>query len=298
MELYLGTVQFGMDYGIRNQKKPTLDESIEILEYAVRNGIDTIDTAYNYGDAEKVVGAFLKQTKVKRENLQIFSKLKPNILDDEPFVNWEALIIQNLEESLERLGTDYLDGYLLHSSRYIFDERIVEQLERLKEKKLVHKIGVSIYEPEEAKKAAELPMIDAIQIPFSIFDQRLLKENFFKRKEVSEKEIFSRSAFLQGLILMDEEEVPEHLSKAKPIIQKIKEICCKENINRVELAIQFVKQQTQIDYLVFGVDNLDQLKQNICFFNRDTIDQSLLSEIAKDFDALDADLVMPSLWAK
>ena len=90
----------------------------------------------------------------------------------------------------------------------------------------------------------------------------------------------------------------EHLSKAKPIIQKIKEICCKENINRVELAIQFVKQQTQIDYLVFGFDNLDQLKQNICFFNRDTIDQSLLSEIAKDFDALDADLVMPSLWAK
>ena len=72
MELCLGTVQFGMDYGIRNQKKPTLDESIEILEYAVRNGIDTIDTAYNYGDAEKVVGAFLKQTKVKRENLQIF----------------------------------------------------------------------------------------------------------------------------------------------------------------------------------------------------------------------------------
>ena len=51
MQLCLGTVQFGMDYGIRNQKQPTLEQAVEMLDYATQNGINHIDTANAYGTA-------------------------------------------------------------------------------------------------------------------------------------------------------------------------------------------------------------------------------------------------------
>lgn len=296
MKLCLGTVQFGMDYGVNHQKKPDLKEAIKLLDYAVDHGIDTIDTANAYGDAEQVVGQFIKQTSVDRNNFRLFSKLKPNILDNVPQEQWIEVIKNNLTDSLKRLNTEYLDGYLLHSSRYIFNDEIVNILEKFKKEGLVKKIGVSIYEQAEGERALKNPLVDAIQLPFSIFDQRLLKGRFLE--SINSIEVFSRSAFLQGLILMDEDKVPVYLEKAKSIIKKINQICVKENINRVDLAINFVKQQKNIDYLVFGIDNLEQLKEDIQYFENDSIDKELLQNIAKEFDDLETEIVMPSLWAK
>lgn len=296
MKLCLGTVQFGMDYGVNHQKKPDLKEAIKLLDYAVDHGIDTIDTANAYGDAEQVVGQFIKQTSVDRNNFRLFSKLKPNILDNVPQEQWIEVIKNNLTDSLKKLNTEYLDGYLLHSSRYIFNDEIVNILEKFKKEGLVKKIGVSIYEQAEGERALKNPLVDAIQLPFSIFDQRLLKGRFLE--SINSIEVFSRSAFLQGLILMDEDKVPVYLEKAKSIIKKINQICVKENINRVDLAINFVKQQKNIDYLVFGIDNLEQLKEDIQYFENDSIDKELLQNIAKEFDDLETEIVMPSLWAK
>ena len=64
MELCLGTVQFGLDYGIIGQKKPPLEYAVNCLDYATQNGIAAIDTAAAYGNAEEVVGAFLKKKTV------------------------------------------------------------------------------------------------------------------------------------------------------------------------------------------------------------------------------------------
>ena len=83
MDLCLGTVQFGMNYGIRGQKQPNLKEAIKMLDYAVQNGIANIDTANAYGTAENVVGEFLKKNTVGREQLFIISKCRPNLLDNE-----------------------------------------------------------------------------------------------------------------------------------------------------------------------------------------------------------------------
>ena len=126
MKLCIGTVQFGMDYGINNQKRPTLDDSIKMLDYATQNGIDNIDTAFAYGSAEDVVGAFLNKKTITRDKLFIISKFKPNELDNVKPENYQKVIEENLEKSLKRLGTDYLDSYMLHSSRYAFNDEILE----------------------------------------------------------------------------------------------------------------------------------------------------------------------------
>lgn len=297
MELCLGTVQFGMDYGIREQKQPTLDKAIEMLEYATNHGIHTIDTANAYGTAEDVVGTFLQRRTVPRENLFIISKLKPNLLDGHDESEYYDIMKANLEKTLSRLHTDYLDSYLLHSARYIFEDAIIDTLDRMKTEGYVRKVGVSVYEPEEAVKCIERPNVDFMQLPYSIFDQRMGNAGVFEKAESDTIQIHSRSAFIQGLILMEENEVPKFLEEAKPIIRKIDELCQKYEISRISLAMNYVKLQSRISHLVFGVDNLQQLKDDIEIFKED-LPQDLVRDIAKEFSDIEANIVMPSLWTK
>lgn len=297
MELCLGTVQFGMDYGIKGQKQPSVDQAVEMLDYATHNGITTIDTANAYGTAEDVVGVFLSKKTVSRDKLFIISKFRPNLLDEVSPNEYYSVMRANLENTLSRLHTDYLDSYLLHSARYVFDDEIIETLNRMKRDGLVRRVGVSIYEPEEAKKCIDRPNVEFMQLPYSIFDQRMEKAGVFEYAKKDNILIHSRSAFIQGLILMNENEVPDFLSKAKPIVRKIDVLCHRHGISRISLAMNYVKQQSRISHLVFGVDNINQLKENIQIFQED-IPADIIEDIAKEFTDIEADIVMPSLWKK
>lgn len=297
MKLCLGTVQFGMDYGIKGQKQPSVEQAVEMLDYATQNGIDNIDTANAYGTAEDVVGTFLGKKTIARDKLFIISKFRPNLLDDVKPDKYYEIMRKNLENTLSRLHTDYLDSYLLHSARYIYNDAIIETLNRMKDDGLVKRVGVSVYEPEEAKTCIERPDVEFMQLPYSIFDQRMEKTGVFKDAEKDNIQIHSRSAFIQGLILMDEDEVPPFLAKAKPIVKKISMLCERHGLSRISLAMNYVKQQSRISHLVFGVDSLEQLKEDIQIFGED-ISKDIIADIAKEFTDIEADIVMPSLWKK
>lgn len=299
MELCLGTVQFGMDYGISGQKQPSVEQAVEMLDYAVQNGINTIDTANAYGTAEDVVGAFLRRQTVPRESLWIISKFRPNLLDDVKENAYYAVMKENLTNTLERLGVDYLDTYLLHSARYVYNDAIIATLNRFKQEGYTRKVGVSVYEVDEAKKCIERDNVDFMQLPYSVFDQRMKAGGIFDlaKKQGNTTQIHSRSAFIQGLILMEENQVPDFLSKARPIVRKISELCRKYEISRIALAMNYVKQEASISHLVFGVDNIEQLKEDIRIFQED-IDRNVIREISREFSDIEADIVMPSLWKR
>jgi len=297
VELCLGTVQFGMNYGIKGQKQPSVEQAVEMLDYATQNGISTIDTANAYGTAEDVVGTFLAKKTIARDKLFIISKFRPNLLDGVATDDYYRIMRENLENTLSRLGTDYLDSYLLHSARYVFSDEIISTLNRMKQDGLVKRVGVSVYEPEEAKKCIERPNVEFMQLPYSIFDQRMEKAGVFKEAERDNIQIHSRSAFIQGLILMGEEEVPSFLAKAKPIVNKISLLCQRHGLSRIALAMNYVKQQSRISHLVFGVDSIEQLKEDIRIF-QDDIPADTIDDIAKEFRDIEADIVMPSLWKK
>lgn len=297
MELCLGTVQFGMDYGIKGQKQPSVEQAVDMLDYATQNGINTIDTANAYGSAEDVVGAFLEKKTIARDKLFIVSKFRPNLLDDVGQDKYYEIMRNNLENTLSRLHTDYLNSYLLHSARYIFDDEIIDTLNRLKADGLAERVGVSVYEPEEAKKCIERPNVDFMQLPYSIFDQRMEKAGVFEYAKNNNIQIHSRSAFIQGLILMEEDEIPPFLSKAKPIVRKISLLCNRHGISRIALAMNYVKQQSRISHLVFGVDSIEQLKEDIRIFG-ENMSKDIIADIAKEFTDIEADIVMPSLWKK
>ena len=297
MELCLGTVQFGMSYGIRGQRQPEFSDTMKMLDYATQNGINTIDTANAYGTAEDLIGQFLSKKTISRDNLFLISKLQPNVLDNCNEEQYYSIIKDNVERSLYRLHTDYLDSYLLHSSRYVFNDKILDALNKLKQEGYARSVGVSVYETHEAQRCIESSKVDFMQLPYSIFDQRMDKERVFEYAKGKGIIIHSRSAFIQGLILMQENEVPSFLKKAKPIVRKITELCDKYQISRIALAMSYVKMQAGISHLVFGVDNIEQLKEDISLFEY-SIPKDIIMEISKEFDDIDADIVMPSLWKK
>ena len=296
LDLCLGTVQFGMDYGILNTPMPKIEQSIECLDYATQNGIRAIDTATAYGRAEEIVGEFLNKKTVNRNDLWISTKFRPNTLDDVDPNDYKKVIKENIINSLTTLNTDYVDAYYLHSARYAFDSEILEALYSVKQEGYAREVGVSVYEPEEAFACFESEFVDIIQLPYSIFDHRMKDKGVFSAD--NRCHIDSRSAFIQGLIMMTENEVPVFLEKAKLILRRIEAICKDTGLSRIELAMAYVKREDAISHLVFGVDSIEQLKCDIETYNNIDISSDLLDNIEKEFDGIEAEVVMPSLWKK
>ena len=298
MKLCLGTVQFGTRYGIQNADQPSLDDCMKMLDYALHNGVDYLDTAAAYGTAELVVGELFRRRVVRREEVCICSKLSLDISSGLSVSEIRHLIEHQLKTSLERLGTDYLDACLFHQAKLAFHPAAQEALATFREGGLVRRCGVSVYAPEEAQACLESEWVDMMQVPASIFDQRMLKEGVLDTAvRRSNFDIHSRSAFVQGLIMMRSENVPETLAQgaAREAVRRLDELCLSHGISKMKLAIQYVKHLHSISHLVFGVDNLTQLREYIKAFHEEW-SSDILEDIAQEFRELEPKVYMPSQW--
>ncbi len=297
MELCLGTVQFGMNYGVFNQPKKDMDYCVKCLDYATQNGINAIDTATAYGIAEEVVGKFIRKKTINRNDIFISTKLLPNILDNYSSTEYKKIIIENLESSLKTIGTDYIDAYFLHSSRYVFDNEILEALQVAKEKGLAKEVGVSIYYNDEAKSCLNNTYIDYVQVPYSVFDRRMRDAGLFEAAADNKLKVDTRTTFVKGLIKLKEEEVPDYLSKAIPILNHLDNISLDTGLSRIELAIGYVKKEKSINHLVFGIRDMEQLKYDIEAFSKE-LPEDIYIEMDKAFKNIDTDIIVPSLWKR
>jgi aryl-alcohol dehydrogenase-like predicted oxidoreductase len=296
-KLVLGTVQFGLDYGINNFKgKPGRKKSLAMLEYAWQKGVRIFDTAYAYGDAEEILGEFIKDHNLGAE-IKIITKLRPNVLSGRKG-NISGIIKKNLEESLERLNRNYVDGYLLHTPGYIREPKVVAALKKLKKRGLVKNIGVSIYELDDAIFAAGLAEVDYIQVPYSIFDQRLDNKIFWNLTKKNKITVFARGAFLQGLFFMPQEKIPKHLEKVKFYLNKLDSIIKKSHLTRQQAALLFSCCNKNINYVVFGADSIDQLAENLKTVENSPDCEKCISELKNEFRDIEKSIVFPSLWKK
>ncbi len=295
-ELCLGTVQFGMKYGINNQigRQPTRDESFEMLDYAIEHGIDTIDTACAYGEAEEIIGDYIRVSG-KKNKLKVISKLRPNVIDGRKPA--KKIVVEECKNSLHRLSVEQLDGYLLHTPEYIYQEEIMAALVGLKKEGHVENIGVSIYDLKEGYAAIDTGVVDYIQLPYSILDQRGIKEGFICAAKSAGIKIFTRSAFLQGLFMMEHDFIPEHLQKAVPYLEKIEKILKQYEVDKISAILQFVKQEEHIDYLVFGVEKIEQLEEDIQKAGQADVPEECLQQLKKEINNVAQSIIFPSLWA-
>ncbi len=297
MKLCLGTVQQGLEYGINNKYgKPSKEYSQKIFYEAVKHGITMFDTARAYGDAELLLGEYLKEHG-NRNEIKIISKLRPNIL--EGCKDIYDTICRECEGTLKRIGVESLDGYLLDTPEYIRDPKVVSALLKLKEEGYASHIGVSIYNIEDGDVAINTGAVDYIQLPFSIFDQRGKNSGFLRRAKEAKITVFARSIFLQGLYFMDAGSLPEKVKRAEPMLRNWELILEERHANREEVLIEFVKQSKEIDYLVFGVDTVEQLQRDISVFESESkLDETIWNIIGEKFSDVEESIIIPSLWAK
>lgn len=295
--LCLGTVQFGLDYGVNNKVgKPSKAHVFEMLDIASDRDIQYLDTAAAYGNAEELIGEYIVSRRAKNK-FEIISKLKPNLINqnsEKP----EIIIEKEIIKSLKEMNLEVLNGYLLHTPTDFYHSKIMEGLIRSKEKGLVKNIGVSIYEFNHAMDVVSSDMVDYIQVPYSIFDQRMDRELFFESAKRNNVKIFARSAFLQGLLLMDRNKLPQQLEHAKRYLKIYEEILAKYGMTKIEGAIHFSYDNSNIDHLVFGVDNKEQLIKNLDIIDKNTINMNYTKEIKEALSNIEESIIFPSLWAK
>lgn len=293
MKLGLGTVQFGQNYGISNQRgKTPINEAVAILQYAEDKGIDLIDTASLYGESENVLGTLLPD----QHNFRIVTKSAIYKKEKTSSNNAEDLKLK-FYNSLNKLGESRLYGLLIHDA----DDLLVEGgdilynvLQELKKDGLVDKFGVSVYSGEQIDHLLKRYTIDLIQVPVNVLDQRLINNSYLKRLKEKDIEIHVRSVFLQGLLLTDTESLHSFFDPIKPILFKYRDFLYSHGLNPIDGAIGFIKGVSEIDYVIIGVDNLAQLKENVKCFSK-SYDNSLFDSL-KMYSLDDPKYLNPSLW--
>lgn len=249
MKLALGTVQFGLSYGVANSSgQVRLPEIIEILNRARQAGIDTIDTAVLYGQSEMMLG------EAGVSGLSVVSKLPP--LD--PTID----IATEVAGSLKRLGLQRLHGLLLHRSQDLAGghaSSIYSTLRSLTERGLVEKIGVSIYDPVELE-SIRFP-IDLVQAPYNVLDRRLADSGWLARLKDRGVEVHTRSVFLQGILLMPKDRRPEKFSRWQSVLSAWDDWLIETQQSALSAALAFAAGNGMIDRVIVGVDSCTHLEQ-------------------------------------
>lgn len=287
-KLSLGTVQFGLDYGISNiNGKPVQKEVNNIINYVVDEGINCFDTAQAYGNSEDVLGKAIDNKK----DLFVISKLKTELFKND--------LNENIEKSLRDLKLSTLYGLLLHDSQLLlsWSKEDSGKVRRLKEENKIKYFGVSIYTDEEFNLAIENADIDIIQIPFNLFDQRAIINGWLKKAKEENKLLFIRSIFLQGLFFMDKEKLPTKLSNAKELLSAFEVYRDKLELSKSQLALNFVNSVAKDAILLFGCDSLEQAKENIENFNSlMPLSKNIIDELIFTFKDVSEQIYNPARW--
>lgn len=285
MKLALGSAQFGLDYGIVSQQaRLSSAEAAAIVKFARENGISTLDTAIDYGDAEQRLG------ELGVSDWQTISKLPalPEECDD-----IEQWVRQQVTGSLQRLGNERLYGLLLHRPMQLLDvngNRLYNALQQVRQEGLVSKIGISIYAPSELDSLCRHYRFDLVQAPFSVLDRRVLTSGWMSRLYAQGIEFHVRSIFLQGLLLMEAEQRPPYFTRWSDIWTRFSEWLKLHKLTPLEACLGFALSFEEIARVVVGVASLQQL---------DDIVQAARVSVSPLPDAInceDPDLVDPLRW--
>ena len=285
--LALGTVQFGLEYGVANRGgQVSAEDAATILSRALRMGIDTLDTAIAYGVSEETLG------RIGVHEWNVVTKLPavPESIDD--IGGW---VEDAVTGSLRRLRISKLHGLLLHDPRQLagtIGDALFEALTKLREQGLVEKIGISIYHPADLDALCGRYSLDLVQAPFNVLDRRIATSGWLARLHDAGTEVHVRSAFLQGLLLMTPGARPHSFSRWQPLWDRWDNWLSYSDLTALRASLGFVLSQPGVDRVVVGVDNVAQLEE--IFAALETAVPAPPMELMTD----DLDLIDPSRWKK
>ena len=290
-KLALGTVQFGLDYGISNTEgRTSVEEARQILQRAANAGFRVIDTAAMYGESERVLGEVLPED----HGFKIVTKTE-RFGSSQGIQTIPIRLRKTLERSLVNLRCDRAYGLLVHNAddltgdggRLLFDSLL-----ELKSRGLVEKIGDSVYAGSQIDHVLEQFPVDLVQLPVNVLDQRLIESGHVKRLKERGIEIHSRSAFLQGLLLMDPETIAPYFNPIRDHLRRYFRELRRQGVSPVEAALQFVCNQAEIDTVLVGVCSVKEFEEIRAAVTRSPIDSLDFGR----WSLQDSSFLSPPLW--
>ncbi len=261
-----------------------LEEATAILRYARDNGLDTLDTAVAYGDAERRLGA------IGIGGWRVVSKLpalpeKIRSVDD-----WATRVVT---DSLHRLRIERLHGLLLHRPKDLLStcgKALYCALQGLKERGWVEKIGISVYGPDELDNICNFFDLDLVQVPLNVLDRRLVTSGWLPRLQRNGIEVHVRSVFLQGLLLMSANSRPAGFRRWQGLWDRWQTWLADTGLDPLSACLGFVLDQPGIDRVIVGVEDLSQLQEIL------TAASGPVPALPDDLGSDDPDLINPSRW--
>ncbi len=265
-ELVLGTAQFGLRYGITNHVGQVRSEEVRaIVDAAVANGIRWVDTARGYGTSESA----LAQSLAAHSDVRVITKVPALASFGHLGVALTERIIESTRESSRQLGRDPVDMVLCHSASDLSGAEgaeLASAMWRLQDEGLVRGIGFSAYSVAEAASASKVMHPDVVQLPMSVFDQRILEPQArqgLDQLRASGTKIHVRSIFLQGLAVTPTSELPDAFSDLSSKHSRFERACKDEGVTQLEACVAFARDCEMIDGVVVGVTSSRELEQ-IC----------------------------------
>ena len=271
-----------MPYGIANYKGKVSKVEVEtILNFAYKVGINTIDTATGYGNSENIIGHHLK--KHVTQKWFIITKVSGS----------KDKLYDQLSQSIDKLGATP-SGVLAHSIDDYLGTIFCDKPGKIKKKFLIDKIGVSIYEEEDIDRVLAAKTPDIIQCPLNILDTRLYRNGILDKMKANGLEIHVRSVFLQGMFYLPDKILQQSFSDVLPTIRKLRTIAQNADLTLAELSLMWVCSLEQVDKVIIGVDNVEQLMDHIKTLNKNI--NTAIFEEALSIKYENENILNPSLW--
>ena len=294
----LGTVQLGLTYGLgEHAEKPTEEAAFAILDKAVDLGVNTLDTANNYGESEAVIGRWLTKRRAEGKKLPyIVTKVGPlkhgsyDILRDD--------VMYQLEGCMKRLCIDKLDIFMLHDFEdYNKDRDALQKIfAEIKSQGLYDYSAISAYSRHDYSVIAESGF-DATQIPINVFDWGQIENGGMQKLADSGMMIFTRSVFLQGLVFHTPEDLDPRMEFCFPYLRRFIELYKEFELSPAALALSFVLSLPGVTQAVMGCDTADQVESNCKLFDQTvTLTQDQLDKLHDAFHGIDPRVINPGTW--
>lgn len=287
MKLALGSAQFGLAYGVSNQSGQVSRQAASgIVGLAREAGVDTIDTAIAYGDSEACLG------EVGVEDFRIVTKL-PIMPDDTPDVGqWVRVQLQG---ALARLRVPRVHGLMLHRADQLLGphgQALAVALKQSQQEGVVFKVGVSVYDPEQLAAIMPVFLPDIVQAPLNLLDRRLESSGWLQRLHDAGVEVHTRSAFLQGLLLMDQVAMPPRFMRWIDLWQTWQAWLKTQGVSATRACLQYPLSLPQVDRVVVGVSTMAEWRTLLEDATMDIDEVNVLP----DMICTDPDLINPSTW--
>ena len=300
--LSFGGAQIGLLYGITNQNKELNHAKItEMLNFACKENLRIFETANSYGKSEEYLGDFLDKSKNGLQTIVTKLSTLGNLPEDPSELDIKTFVDASVYQSCYKLGVKTIDFLLLHrlSHKTIFGEMIWDRLLQLQKDGIIENLGVSVYSPDEASSVLGDPNIKLIQIPFNILDRRW-KDSGFIEKLKSRNDIILqvRSSLLQGILANPNANWPkiEGVNQVD-VIAKINNFVRKFNReSEADLCYAYILGQSWVDTIVVGMENIEQLKQNLSLFSKAALSLEECLEIEATFQGIPEQFINPSMW--